>query len=68
MIKGLTTEQAVNALLFDPDIYEGLTEAEKSTWRAYRKRVKEGRLSTDKMEELLTEYGFKIVQEKLWTK
>jgi signal recognition particle subunit SEC65 len=62
----LSTKDAIRSLLYDPEVYGQLSESGKSTFRAYRKRLAENLLSTDKIEELLREYGYKVVQEKIW--
>lgn len=67
MRKGQTTREAIAELLYNSDVYAGLSDARKSTFRAHRKRLQENALSTEKMEEILKEYGYIVIQEKLWT-
>ena len=66
--KGKTTREAILNLLYDPEIYSSLEENRKSTFRTYRKRLAENTLKTETIEELLEEFGYVAIQEKLWAR
>lgn len=67
-MKGLTTTRALQYVLYNEEIYRSSSDTKKATIRAHRKRLQAGELSEKKMEEILHEHGFQIVQEKLWAK
>lgn len=37
-----------------------------STGRSYAKRFRDGKLSMEKLEAILEQAGYKVIQEKLW--
>lgn len=61
----MTTNEAFKKIIEDKKTLDSIGINE-STGRSLRKRFVEGKLSIEKIEEILVKTGFKIVQEKLW--
>ncbi len=74
MAKTYTTTQAFAEMINLWGIHKEM-ELSSATTRGLRKRVNDHpndptkwKISIDKMEEMLTKFGFEVVQEKLWKK
>jgi hypothetical protein len=65
--KGKTTKEVLQELISRRGWWKeiGLTEDQGNN---YRTRFKSGKMTIDKMEEILTKADYKVVQDKLWSK
>lgn len=63
----MTTREAFEQLTKQRGWYKELGIPE-GTASALKNHYKTGKISLDKMEEILEKAGFKVVQEKLWEK
>jgi len=64
----MTTKEAIEALFEKPFKECGIPDLKENTWKSYKKRFKEDKLPVEKIEEILGAAGYKVVQEKLWTR
>lgn len=63
----MTTKEAFEKLTSERAWYKGLG-FERVTASSYVNRFKEGKLSIEKMEEILEKAGYVVVVEKKWAK
>lgn len=63
----MTTREAFEQLIRQRAWYVDL-EISETTATNLKANFKKGKISLDKMEEILTRAGFKVKQEKLWEK
>lgn len=61
----MTTKEAFSALISRRN-WQSKAKIHKSTAASIERRFKEGGLSLDKIEKILSASGFKVVQEKTW--
>ncbi|CCH01646.1 hypothetical protein FAES_3639 [Fibrella aestuarina BUZ 2] len=66
----MTTQQAITLLLTSDEyladwLRAGHSRMDRSN---YKRRLKEGKLSLEKQDELLESVGFVVKQVKIWTK
>lgn len=59
------TREAFFLMLQEPAVNKklGVSKQTVTNWKSY---VHEGKVSLDKMEEMLLKYGAEVVQEKIW--
>jgi hypothetical protein len=54
-------------VVYDPDHYKKQDKKGKDRIRNYRRFYKQNQITQDKMVEIIADYGFKKLQESLWT-
>ena len=62
----MTTREAFKHLISERGFYKKVEGLSESNARQIRKNFQEGKITIDKMEEILEKAGFKVKQEKLW--
>jgi hypothetical protein len=64
----LTTSKALRRLLYDEDYLVQFMKAgfSKADRRTFRHRLESGKLSTARIESILSQCGAAVVQEKVW--
>jgi hypothetical protein len=62
----LTTKEAFKKLIDERGFYKRVQGLNESTARSLKKYFNEGKLTIDKMEDVLEKAGGIVVQEKLW--
>lgn len=66
----MTTKEAFTQLISKRGWYKdlGIKEGTANSMVAYFKGTRAGRISEEKIEEVLQKAGYKVVQEKMWGK
>ncbi|MBS7565084.1 hypothetical protein KHS38_11775 [Mucilaginibacter sp. Bleaf8] len=63
---GLTTKEAFKKLIDERGFHKKIPGLSESTGRSLRKYFNDGKITIDRMEEILLKAGFNVIQEKLW--
>jgi len=63
----MTTKEAFQQLISQRAWYKPYGITEPAAW-TYANRFRSGKLPTDKIEEVLSKCGYKVVSEKAWVK
>jgi hypothetical protein len=63
---GLTTKEAFEKLINERNFHQGIEGLTPESARMLRSNFKKGKVSLDRMEEILTKGGKIVIQEKLW--
>lgn len=61
----MTTREAFQQLISQRAWYKPFGITDVAAW-TYANRFRSGKLTTDKMEEVLLKCGYKVVSEKVW--
>jgi uncharacterized lipoprotein YehR (DUF1307 family) len=61
-----TTREAFEKLISERNWHTKIEGLKPETGRTLKNSFKTGKITIDKMEDLLTKAGFTVIQEKLW--
>jgi hypothetical protein len=65
-MEGLTTKEAFGRLISERNFHQHIEGLSSDAARQLRLNFKKGKVTLDRMEELLIKGKAKIIQEKLW--
>jgi hypothetical protein len=67
-MEGKTTKQMFQELTDERNWHQNIDGLNPASARRLKSDSKNGKVSTDKMEEILTKAGCNVLQEKLWSR
>lgn len=62
----MTTREAFKKLISERNWHTKIEGLKPETGRSLKKSFNDGKITIDKMEEVLSKAGYEVVQEKLW--